>query len=365
MKRLLILLILISIVTFSGCVKQDEKPIKVIKTTTTQKPTITTVETTSTTIAQKTKIPSKLISVGEDKYDFEQSDIYENRIVFLKNNYRDNKIYDFIYDIVSGKTTQMCVNQNCEELPIIRCDNPQIYENKVICIDKRFGYPELFMYDIITYEEKGLNVTISNFISDFDFFGDYVLWADPYSDKTKIYFYDLKTETSGTFTIGELNNGDINGGQFSVYENKIVWAGTTGIGTHDTIFLYDISKNITSRISQTNSEQLEPSIYKNKIVWADNRNGVSNFDIYMYDLETDQETQITKYRDSSERNPAIYGDKIVYFKGADVLLYDLSTGMEKRISNDDGSKSYLQIFEDKIVWEGYSTGEDKVILIYK
>jgi len=344
MNKLLILLILITIVTISGCVSQGEQPNKKTETTT---------------------ITSKLIAIGQNKYDFEQPDIYGNKIVFLKNDYRENTIYNFIYDIVSGKTTQMCVNQNCAELPIIRCDNPKIYENKVVCIDRRFGYPEIFMYDISTYEEKRLNVNISDNppTTDFEFFGDYILWANPYLDKTKIYFYNLKTETSGTFSIGELNNGDINSGQFSVYEDKIVWAGSTGIGTHYNIFLYYISKNSTRRISQVNSEQVEPSIYKNKIVWSDNRNGVNNFDIYMYDLETDQETQITKYRDTSERNPSIYGDKIVYFKGTDVFLYDSSTGLEKKISNDDLDKSHLQIFENKIVWEGFS-GDDKVIYLY-
>jgi beta propeller repeat protein len=333
------LLSLLVVVFISGCVDQGETPNKKIETS------------------------SKLIKIGQNEYDFEQPDIYGNKIVFLKNDYKHNMIYNFIYDIVSGKTTQMCVNQDCAELPIIRCDNPQIYENKVVCIDRRFGYPELFMYDISTYEEKRLNVRISDNppTTDFEFFGDYVLWANPYLDKTKIYFYNLKIETAGTFTIGELNNGDINSGQFSVYKDKIVWAGSTGVGTPYKIFLYDISKNLTRRISQTDFDQSEPSIYKNKIVWSDNRNGVNNFDIYMYDLETDQETQITKYRDSSERNPSIYGDKIIYFKGTDVFLYDLSTGLEKRVTNDDWGKSYLQIFENKIVWEGYSSNEDKVI----
>ena len=116
-----------------------------------------------------------------------------------------------------------------------------------------------------------------------------------------------------------------------------------------------------TQITTSTSSQLNPAIYGERIVWQDGRNGgneeywnpTGNWDIYMYDVSTSTETQITT-SESCQINPAIYGDKIVWQDDrdgkSDIYMYDLSTQQETQISTS-GTAYYPAIYGDRIVWK--------------
>jgi beta propeller repeat protein len=125
------------------------------------------------------------------------------------------------------------------------------------------------------------------------------------------------------------------------------------IGNWD-IYMYDLSTRKEKRITTNPSASLYPAIYGNRIVWEDSRNGNDN--IYMYDVSTSKETQITTSGSASD--PAIYGDRIVYFDYRDgkdgtfnIYMYDLSTKKETQIVNSWRGVYNPAIYGDRIVWE--------------
>lgn len=98
--------------------------------------------------------------------------------------------------------------------------------------------------------------------------------------------------------------------------------------------------------------QRNPAIWGDKIVWEDNRNG--GWDIYMYDLSKQKEVAICTHP-ADQMYPAIYKDIIVYsdFRNEtlDIYMYDLKTGKEERVSNAPGvSETYPAIYGSKIIW---------------
>ncbi|AKB74938.1 cell surface protein [Methanosarcina lacustris Z-7289] len=110
-----------------------------------------------------------------------------------------------------------------------------------------------------------------------------------------------------------------------------------------------------TRITTDEADQQNPAIYGDRIVWQDDRNGgngyswkpTGNWDIYMYDASTSTETRITT-SESCQINPVIYGDKIVWQDNRngegwdeygrpdgnwDIYMYDLSTKTEIHTNN--------------------------------
>jgi len=128
------------------------------------------------------------------------------------------------------------------------------------------------------------------------------------------------------------------------------------------------------RITTNSADQRNPAIYGDKIVWTDYRNGVDKPYIYMYDLAAGKETQIAQ-----GVGPAIYKDKIVwtdyrdtknytgynFYGRGDIYMYDITTGKETPISTVIGSQLAPHIYENKIVWYDYrDSNSDTDIYMY-
>ncbi len=96
----------------------------------------------------------------------------------------------------------------------------------------------------------------------------------------------------------------------------------------DNIYMYDLSTQKETQITNSESYKRNPAIYGDRIVWEDDRNGRENWDIHMYDLSTQKETQITN--SGSAYNPAIYGDRIVWEESrngySDIYTCTISSG---------------------------------------
>ncbi len=241
--------------------------------------------------------------------------------------------------------------------------NPDVYGNTIVWQDDRNGNYDIYMYDIST--KKEIHTTDkSNQISP-DIYGNKVVWEDERNGGHDIYLQDLSTKKQTRIT----KSGKAYGPK--IYGNRIVWMdGRNGgsleysqpIGNWD-IYMYDLSTSKEYQITTNNSTQVDPDIYKDRIVWGENGT------IYMYNDSTSTETQVTPhpwYWDDDPANsgdanwdPKIYGDKIV----CDVETplgnyvakrYDISTSEGKYIGEVDQSNNPA-IYGNKIVWvDSYS-----------
>jgi beta propeller repeat protein len=113
------------------------------------------------------------------------------------------------------------------------------------------------------------------------------------------------------------------------------------------IYLYDIATQNETQITNNTADQFFPAIYGNTIVWQDNRNDpegiilTDSWEIYSYDLVTHTETRRTfSSATSSNQNPVISSDRIVYVKTEPNLDGTLSAG----------------------IWEVYLSGAQEIIV---
>ncbi len=127
--------------------------------------------------------------------------------------------------------------------------------------------------------------------------------------------------------------------------------------------MYDISTGIERQISSSPGQKSEGAIYEDKVVWKDGRYMLYNLmapntDIFMSDLSTGEEFQITQNDLWEQRDPDIYGDKIVWTDYKGIHLYDLSMGGELLIESGDIDAFGVRdshIYDDKIVYATYYT----------
>jgi len=347
---------MIVIILISGCVQE-----------TTEEKTKTNDLTTTPTTSIKSTTP-KPFKISLEGYWLGGSGIHGDKIVFHGENSNSDI---FMYDTITGKTTQITFD-NSNQL------HPFIYGKKIIWQDERFSPSHYFLYDISTKEEKDLGVEISGYWRDFfDNILAEINYVKP-SGETTLYVYNLETQQSKEIVLEERMYDPK---YLQVYNDKIVWSARPKDNNpkdNEDIYLYDLSKESLIKITNDSSfSHTNPSIFENKIVWSDNRNGLNNYDIYMYDLSTGKETHVTTQQDTIEKMPFIFDDKVVYIKWKqgerekggymDVYMYDLSKKTETRISTDTWDKDYPKIYENKIIWQGWScdcSEADKIIYLY-
>ncbi|MFW3146776.1 MAG: PKD domain-containing protein [Thermoplasmatota archaeon] len=142
-----------------------------------------------------------------------------------------------------------------------------------------------------------------------------------------------------------------------IHEDKVVWCDNR-TGDYD-IYLYDISTENETRITNDTSNQTHPDIFSDRIVWQDYRNG--HWDIYLYNLTTGTEVQVTS-NGWDQSSPVIYGDTIAYIEnknGAspyDFFTHDLRTGIQTRITFDEHYKINPAIHDNLLVWQESGPG---------
>ena len=210
---------------------------------------------------------------------------------------------------------------------------------------------------MITTQEHDSNAT--RLYNDTD--DNYSVWKEYNHDSglNGVHVYNLNTNEDKYIAT------DIPGGKsnLSIWGDYISWLGCwDGIDYCD-VFLYQISTEVLSNITQSGGYDGDhvvtvfPNMNHNRIVWSDGRNSdgeisqgyAKNYDIYMYDIETAQQTQLT---DTSyqEIKPWVSKRYIAYMDGrdydrpgdwyikwGDLIVKDLETGKELRF--DRGTRA--------------------------
>jgi beta propeller repeat protein/parallel beta-helix repeat protein len=166
---------------------------------------------------------------------------------------------------------------------------------------------------------------------------------------------DNSTDIGNSSTINQSNNTNtING-------SSTISNGTNNVSNSTNSSNNSGNSNTTTGGPYTTTEipintnlndQRNPAIYGDKIVWQDNRNG--DYDIYMKDLTTGLETVLCNAT-GDQTHPQIYKnivvwDDIRYGAYFNIHMMDLTTGIESRISPSTHSQVEPEIYNDIIVW---------------
>ncbi len=300
---------------------------------------------------------------------------------------------------------------------------PEIYDNSVYWIEKRFSTADIFSYNLAEKNEKRLIKNKSPTLYSYYVLKDYILFINfntpVWGNRYEWYKYDKKTqEVERLFNIDANFDLNYNFSPFNMKtfpeKNVIYWwkirtcppdyklrlSSGSYIVTDATacrqmpdtnkeleVFFYDLEKRSSivrvidiSDIIYEDYKIAGLSIFNDQMVLSDNRNGSSDFDIFLYDLNTGKLENLTSTPDAEEKSPVIYGNFIAYtrrifdnVRTKEIVLFDNKTKKEKIISKGNWSifgysvSPSLQISRYAIVWADNISVESpkKQIYVYK
>jgi len=290
--------------------------------------------------------------------------------VFEETDYSDVVVYDL------EKDKLFWINNKTLDYE----RRPYVYNNKIVYELDPYDYTlpdKLVVYDLSTSNKKILEVAdhrndiiigYPKIIGNNIVYGFRDYWELIGKNLVpEIHLYNLETDEDSIIVgrgDGGLSIEDVWDDKF-VYTRVFYIPGTTW--TQTDIMLYDINTGENKRITATtDKDEKEPRIYGNKIIFrsptgsARGTGGVwTLYDIFLYDLDTGETQRITNTPNLSEQNLAIYKDKIAYTRVFDnasvryyeVCLHDLSTGRIKVLRMDDYYSLFVcDMFGDLLVW---------------
>lgn len=213
-------------------------------------------------IASKSK--RELVKINQ--HQDQNFKIYGNKIVYEGPKYcepeycignaeeGDHDIW--LYDIGTDKKTRITSNEEYQGLP-------EIWNNYLVWVDDRSiaeGNKGIYMYNILTGEEKPLNLTyaVSGGHTAISFSDYNVIWTDyRNSDETStnedVYFYNIQGDTERRITFNSDHQG---GGKLD--GNYVVWIDTRNNGQD--LFMKDLSSDSILKGSYCSLNQLEQKI---------------------------------------------------------------------------------------------------------
>jgi len=184
--------------------------------------------------------------------------------------------------------------QSSLDLHLIRnpydAQNPVIFKDIIIWIDKRHGRNTLCGYNSETDEEFKIFPWGTYFLFSISqhtpaISGDVVIWTESNGDA--IYGYNLSTHEKFPIALSQISEckketkWKVAGSTApAIYGDMVVWVDCRN-GNED-IFGYNIATGEEFQITSNEKDQKSPAIYENIVVWEDNRNG--QWDIYGMDI---------------------------------------------------------------------------------
>ncbi len=130
-------------------------------------------------------------------------------------------------------------------------------------------------------------------------------------------------------------------GKFSPDATKIVytpisrefrtWKRTKG-GRAQDVWIYDLKKHSSKRLTKFPGTDQHPIWYKNKIYFVSDRGANARLNFYSYDLKTGKITQITFHKDYDVLWPSGRNGIVVYENGGYIYKLNLNTGKTEKIT---------------------------------
>lgn len=288
----------------------------------------------------------------------------------IKDDYWSSDLY--VYDLQTGSSNKITNNLATQDI-FESSSNPKISGDKIVwktnSIDKvgedLYISPEssLSLYDLSSGQKTqildyGSEIILQNL--DYAIHENKVTWVGEDTSGHNVYLYDISKNLT-TKIINQVNSGS----HIDIYENKIVWVYTSSEGA--TIYLYDSGGQGPRIINVSSSTYLQ--IYKNKIAYIKynstrgNLYGNANYDLHIYNIDNGQNAPINLgdysnlYIDANA-NFRMDADKIVFplidaqghEKG--IFVYDINdkTTIKLEDTDDDKMQGFIDTQNSKFVW---------------
>ena len=279
--------------------------------------------------------------------------IYGNKVVW--EDYRDgNEPEIYMYNTLSGVETRL-TNDSARQ------KNPSAYGGRVAWEDYRHGSsPEIYLLNISTGAEFRLTNDTSR-QTEPAMNGDYIVWKDEGTHGLVLYKISAWSETV-------ICSSYCGGGDHAIWGDHVVWS-TWDNSTHaDIVNVYDIPSASTTTISTVDTRSIDRvSVHGDRVVWSAFRfidptvtSGAGVYDVYLHDLSTGTGSRISPYDDLGYKNPAIYGDRIVWESENDLHLYDIATTTVTAITEQRFDRRRPDIWGNRVAWIDYRNGNSEI-----
>lgn len=260
-------------------------------------------------------------------------DVYGSKIVWHRWNGTDNDIY--LRDVLSGGEVRVTTSSRNEAFP-------QIYGNKVTWME--FGDPAgpaIYLSDLTT----GSRVKVANTYNPYyDFDGYQIAYnvASPFPVNIDIYLYDVATGISSRVTTSTMIDNTP-----TIENKKLIWVRTVGGPSGSDLMFRDFSApNGSERILVDPGTPSEPDNYRNLAVFTSSLNEVFGSELYLYDLQTNISTMISA-ANAQAIGPQIYDDKVVWadWRSGDADIYMIGVVNNSKCGdlNGDGIVDVLDV----------------------
>lgn len=184
--------------------------------------------------------------------------------------------------------------------------------------------------------------------------GDIIVYSDYRSSDVDVWYYNLATERESAVTTAE-GNQELT----DVWGDNIVY---TDYRTLD-VMLYSISLGVTRDLTEhSNSMSVNPAVTDQLVAWEDKRDG--NWEIYAQKLSTDEVRRLS-FSDVMDSRPAGHGDTIVWQHGAanimDIWAYDWSQDATMQVTYTPGfDERNPDVWGSRIVYESGASPEKDI-----
>jgi beta propeller repeat protein len=238
---------------------------------------------------------------------------------------------------------------------------PDVWGNRIVYIDERDYYKDVFLFDMETMTETKLTISEGEH-QDPRIWGDHVVWTDYSTGFYNIWHHNISNGSTRLITPD--GSHQIAGG---IWEDRLVWADSRYTGS--AIVMYNLTTDQETKITTDTTTGSHPDIYGDRIVYFDFRESGSDSDIFVYDITTGEETKIGN-RTHNQLYPIIYEDLIVWedwrisSSNAILILYNLENKNHLEMTPNDGASRYRpEIHDNKVVWNDDRWGENEIVML--
>ncbi len=247
----------------------------------------------------------------------------------------------WVYDLATGKTSAVSGAPGKQALPAID-------GTSIVAEDYRNNTnSNLYRFDLSGFEQP---ISLTGLVNRYspDISGDWVAWMDQRNGNNDIYAYNTATDTEKAIVTDGFGQSDP-----AVSGKWVVWTDTRrSAGAWGDIYAYKLTTGTEQPVCINSSIQGNPAVSGERVVWQDYRN--DTYDIYAYDFTKAAESAVCT-NPATQSNPAISGRWVVWQDSRngnyDIYGYDFDTGTEFPVCTAAGDQTLPSVSGDWVVWQ--------------